>query len=249
MEVPKELPLPKSPVRKRCRAKHRFFFNYCTFGYTFPFWGWKEWERLIDWMALNGIDLPLGPDGERKRSGSGSGRVSASPKRRSGPSSPARPSFPGTAWPTWTAGAAPLPRSFIDGKEALQRKILARERALGMKPVLPAFAGHVPPGLRRIFPKAKIGLLALGWAGVTRDCATWFLGSQVPPLREDPDRLPEGAGEDLRDGPLLLGDPFNEIVPPSWDPDFLEIGLPGHLLRLGPGRFRGRLGSSWVGSS
>ena len=33
--------------------------NVCTHGYTFAFWKWQQWERHIDWMALNGINLPL----------------------------------------------------------------------------------------------------------------------------------------------------------------------------------------------
>ena len=38
----------------------------------------------------------------------------------------------------------PLPQSWIDDQLALQLKILTRMRGLGMIPVLPGFAGHVP---------------------------------------------------------------------------------------------------------
>ena len=38
----------------------------------------------------------------------------------------------------------------------LQRRILARMRALGMTPVLPAFAGFVPEALAARFPDASI---------------------------------------------------------------------------------------------
>ena len=24
-----------------------------------PWWGWTEWERFIDWMALQGVTMPL----------------------------------------------------------------------------------------------------------------------------------------------------------------------------------------------
>ena len=33
--------------------------NVCTFGYTYAFWQWSQWEKHIDWMTLNGINLPL----------------------------------------------------------------------------------------------------------------------------------------------------------------------------------------------
>lgn len=46
----------------------------------------------------------------------------------------------------------------------LAEKILARERELNMKPVLPAFAGHVPADLKRIYPEADIQHLGK-WAG------------------------------------------------------------------------------------
>lgn len=41
--------------------ERRLYMNVCTFGYTSPFWGWDEWEREIDWMALHGFDMPLAP--------------------------------------------------------------------------------------------------------------------------------------------------------------------------------------------
>ena len=39
--------------------KFRYHMNVCTFGYTYAFWQWPQWEKHIDWMALNGINLPL----------------------------------------------------------------------------------------------------------------------------------------------------------------------------------------------
>ncbi len=29
-----------------------------------PFWKWKDWERFIDWMALNGVNMPLAITGQ-----------------------------------------------------------------------------------------------------------------------------------------------------------------------------------------
>ena len=37
----------------------RYHQNVCTPGYTFAFWQWPQWEAHIDWMALNGVNLPL----------------------------------------------------------------------------------------------------------------------------------------------------------------------------------------------
>ena len=58
------MPAVETPVRVEARVKDRFFLNYCTFGYTMPWWKWEDWERFIDWMALNGINMPLANTGQ-----------------------------------------------------------------------------------------------------------------------------------------------------------------------------------------
>lgn len=45
---------------------YRYFMNVCTFGYSYAFWDWERWEREIDWMALNGINLPLAFVGQER---------------------------------------------------------------------------------------------------------------------------------------------------------------------------------------
>ena len=35
--------------------------NLCN---SFVWWGWAEWERHIDWMALNGLNLVLAESGQ-----------------------------------------------------------------------------------------------------------------------------------------------------------------------------------------
>ena len=37
----------------------RYHQNVCTPGYSYVWWQWADWERHIDWMALNGVTLPL----------------------------------------------------------------------------------------------------------------------------------------------------------------------------------------------
>lgn len=38
--------------------------NVCTVSYSAAWWNWSRWEREIDWMALNGINLPLAFTGQ-----------------------------------------------------------------------------------------------------------------------------------------------------------------------------------------
>ena len=49
--LPKTLPKVDGVIRQETRCQSRFFLNYCTFGYTMPWWQWRDWERLIDWMG------------------------------------------------------------------------------------------------------------------------------------------------------------------------------------------------------
>lgn len=64
VQYPSEMPSVEVPVRVEARTKNRFFLNYCTFGYTMPWWKWEDWERMIDWMALNGVNMPLANTGQ-----------------------------------------------------------------------------------------------------------------------------------------------------------------------------------------
>ena len=64
VNVPGKLPLPPEKFHRATRIRDRFFLNYCTFGYTMPFWHWLDWERCIDWMALNGVNAPLSVTGQ-----------------------------------------------------------------------------------------------------------------------------------------------------------------------------------------
>ena len=64
VQLPWRLPKVKEAVRRDARVQDRFFLNYCTYGYTMPWWGWEKWERFIDWMAMNGVTLPLAITGQ-----------------------------------------------------------------------------------------------------------------------------------------------------------------------------------------
>lgn len=44
--------------------RFRYYQNVCTFSYSAVWWDWPRWQREIDWMALNGINLPLAFTGQ-----------------------------------------------------------------------------------------------------------------------------------------------------------------------------------------
>jgi alpha-N-acetylglucosaminidase len=223
-DVPLDLPtaLPDVPATERVtsRVPQRFFLNYCTWGYTMPFWQWKDWERFIDWMALNGVNMPLAITGQEA--------VWYNVWRQLGMSDEqVRSYFTGPAYLPWHRMAnidgwcGPLPKEWLEGQTTLQQRIVERERALNMRPVLPAFAGHVPGALRTLFPDADIQALG-GWAGFDEQYRTYFLNSEDPLYGRIQKMFLEEQTRLFGTDHIYGIDPFNEVDPPSFEPDYLN---------------------------
>ena len=64
LELPAQLPLPHGKIRRTSPYKYRYCFNFCAFSYTLAWWDWDQWQRMIDWMALHGINMPLSVTGQ-----------------------------------------------------------------------------------------------------------------------------------------------------------------------------------------
>ncbi len=188
---------------------HRAYLNTCTYGYTTPFWDWARWEREIDWMALHGIDMPLAMEGQEaiwQQLWRGLGVSEAGLAEY----------FSGPAFTPWQRMGniegyqAPLPQAWIDRKAALQKQILARMRALGMKPILPAFAGYVPKAFAQAHPEARIYRMR-AWEGFHE---TYWLDPADPLFARIAKRFIDLYTEAYGPGEYYLADAFNEMVPP-----------------------------------
>ena len=226
VSLPEHLPAVAGKLAAEARCDRRFFLNYCTFGYTMPWWGWPEWERLIDWMALNGVNMPLAITGQEavwqrvwRRMGLTDEQISAY--------------FTGPAHLPWhrmsnvDGWGGPLPQGWIDGQETLQKRILERERSLGMTPVLPAFAGHVPAALKVRYPEADIMTMS-SWGGFEDKYRCSFL-SPTDPLFAEIQR--EFLAEQTRlygTDHIYGADPLNEVQLPRWDAEYLA-SVAGHI--------------------
>lgn len=46
--------------------RYRFYQNVVTTSYSYTWWNWTRWQREIDWMALNGINLALAFNGQEE---------------------------------------------------------------------------------------------------------------------------------------------------------------------------------------
>ena len=220
VELPAVMPPVTGKVSAEVKVPVRFFLNYCTFGYTMPWWKWEQWERFIDWMALNGVNMPLAITGQEA--------VWQKVWRKYGMTDEQiRAFFTGPAHLPWQRminidrWQGPLPQRWIDGQAELQKRILQRERELNMTPVLPAFAGHVPAELQEVVPEKLKTSRVSRWCSFDDQYRCTYL-SPTDPLfaRIQKDFLEEQTrmyGTDHVYGVDL----FNEVSPPSWDPDTL----------------------------
>jgi len=159
------LPIVKEEVRVKAPSKYRYALNYCTYSYSMSFYNWKDWERELDWMALNGVNLMLSVNGMEAVWQNTLNKLGYSQKEIDdfivGPAY--------TAW--WLMGniqkwGGPMPQSQIDSRKFMQQKMIKRMKELGIEPVMQGFYGMVPSTLKN---KTKAPIIDQGnWGAFTR---------------------------------------------------------------------------------
>ncbi|MCF7973552.1 MAG: alpha-N-acetylglucosaminidase C-terminal domain-containing protein [Phycisphaerae bacterium] len=215
LNLPAKLPEVTGRVRQVSWARHRYFLNYCCFGYSLPWWDWAQWERLIDYMAMNGINAPLSVTGQEaawqavcRRLGLGDDAVT---EFLAGP-----PYLP-FGWMGCLDGwGGPLPQTWILQHEALGQQILTRERELGMTPIQQGFTGHVPGALREKYPEAN--LHTIQWIEWT----THLLDPLDPLFQTVADLFMEEQTKRFGTSHLYAADTFIEMLPPKGDLPYLK---------------------------
>ncbi len=215
LKLPDPLPKVAPKVRQVTWSRYRYFLNYCCFGYSLPWWDWQQWEELIDWMALNGVNMPLAVTGQEA--------VWQTVCRRLGMSDQdvaeflAGPPYLPFQWMGCLDGwGGPLPQSWIDRHAELARKILSRERELGMTPVLQGFTGHVPAAVAQKSPEAK--LHRIQWI----EWQTHLLDPLDPLFPKIARLFLEEQTRQFGTDHLYAADTFIEMTPPSGDREYLD---------------------------
>lgn len=189
------------------------YMNVVTYGYTCPYWDEARWDQEIDWMALHGIDMPLVLIGAEQvyrevfvDMGLSEQEIDA-----------------------WEVGPAHLPwfrmgnlsGNSFDGplgrewnirQEALCKYVLQRMRALGMKPICPAFGGFVPEAFTQHYP----GTADLtGWNWVPKEHRNYRLSPGSAAFVEVGRRFIKKWEEKYGPCRYYLSDSFNEMEIPS----------------------------------
>ncbi len=216
LRLPARLPRIQGTIRRSSPYTHRYYLNYCTFNYSMSWWDWNRWQKEIDWMALHGINMPLAITGEEY--------TWYTVYQEMGFSSQELQSFfCGPAYFAWfwmgnlDGWGGPLSLHWLESHRDLQMKILERERELGMKPVLPAFTGHVPASFSNHFPGAR--LKRTNWNNGFAD--TYILDSEDSLFAVIGQKFLQAQTRLFGTDHLYSADTFNENEPPSDDPTFL----------------------------
>jgi alpha-N-acetylglucosaminidase len=220
-ELPDRLPdCPRTSIVSPYRFRQ--YYNVCTFGYSTVWWDWNRWEREIDWMALHGINMPLALIGQssvwqRVWESFGVSRDSL------------RGFFSGPAFLPWhwmgniNGHGGPLPQSWIDDQETLQKKILGRMRELGMTPVVPAFSGFVPEAFHKRFPGEAV-FENRNWSGLPDDVRTYALTPGSAMFKRIGERFIKEYCRTFGQCHYYLADSFNELdVPVSVEHRYDEL--------------------------
>ncbi|MDF7822738.1 alpha-N-acetylglucosaminidase [Pontiellaceae bacterium B12227] len=217
LALPKKMPLPKEKIRIVNLHKHRVYFNYCTLNYTASWWDWERWEREIDIMAMNGINMPLSVIGLE-------GVWYHALLEHGFSDEEARtflvgPTYFAWQWMTNIQGhGGPLPKSWIDKRIKLGRKIIQRQLALGMTPIQQGFSGCVPSEFKEKFPDADV-VLEKSWLGFP---GTAQLDPLDPLFAEFGRTLIETQTRLFGTSHVYAADPFHEGHPPKPGDDYLK---------------------------
>ncbi|ALC38879.1 CG13397 [Drosophila busckii] len=220
IELPDNLQLPNITYRSTSASAIVYYQNVCTWSYSFAWWNFAQWRRHIDWMALMGINLSLAPNQEHiwqqlyQELGLSAEEIAAH--------------FAGPAFQAWQrmgnirGWAGPLPPTYTRLQQLLQQQVLQAQRALGMSVALPAFAGHVPVAMRRIYPNASLTAMERWNHFPSSYCCSLFVEPSDPLFKQLATLFLQRVQQTYGSNHIYFSDPFNEMRPRLAEPAYVE---------------------------
>lgn len=203
---------PNGEITVKSPFANRYYFNVVTYGYTMPYWDFERWQQEIDWMAIHGINMPLAlvateAIGERvwKKLGLTQEEIDIFY------TAPAH--LPWQRMGNITKHDGPLTENWHKQQIEMQHKILNQMRALGMKPIAPAFAGFVPKDLKRIYPEMELNQLL--WGGFPDDKQASLLSPYSPLFAQIGKLFIEEWEKEFGENEFYIADSFNEMELPK----------------------------------
>ncbi len=217
MNLPAQLPLPQEEFMGKINAKWRVYLNYCSFSYSAAWWDWERWQKELDFMAMNGINMPLSIVGLE-------GVWYNALMRMGYTDQEAREYLVGPAYFAWQwmtnieSFGGPLPKSWIESHVALGKQIMDRQVELGMQPIQQGYSGCVPVKFKEKFPQARIEMKS-PWCGFDPVAQ---LDPTDPLFQEFGRILLEEQKKLFGDYGFYATDPFHEGKPISMEVSYLN---------------------------
>lgn len=210
--------LPLANGWKDCSAfsgnspyQHRYYLNVVTFGYTTPYWDWQRWEQEIDWMALHGINMPLALLAQEAIEQRVWSKLGIQDRQL-------EDYFTGAAYLPWhrmgnlNGWSGKLSDNWHRRQIALAHQVLKRMKALGMKPILPAFSGFVP---KAFIDKYKVPVNRLVWGGFPERNNAFVIAPSSEWFVKLGEMFMEEWEKEFGKGEFYLSDTFNEMDVPT----------------------------------
>ncbi len=134
--------LPADKKQGEIKGRYRTCFEYTTFSCSACWWSWERWEKEIDFMAMNGINMPLcavGTEAVWMKT-----MLDLGMHENLALAGLSGPSFWGWQLSDCFDGYLPqASKASVDKCLELGRSIADRVRDLGMMPVMQGFTGFV----------------------------------------------------------------------------------------------------------
>lgn len=166
VKMPEKAPEIGGSLYFKTPFKVRYSYNYCTLSYTMAFWGEEQWQKELDWLALQGVNVVLDITGEEEVWRRFLMKIGYTLDE-------AKAFITGPAYYAWFNMAnifgvgGPVHDNFFKDRTDLARKNHLFMKKMGMMPVLQGYMGVVPTDIKKYIPKIKVIKQGL-WNGLLR---------------------------------------------------------------------------------
>ena len=166
VDLPHNLPQVNGKIDRKTECKYRYAYNYCTHSYSMAFWTREQWQKEIDFLAMNGVNLVLdilGMEEVYRRFLTKLGYRHREIKNF----------LVGPAYYAWfymsniCSLGGPIHDDFFYEKCQMARENHRRMKALGMDIVLQAYTGIMPRDIQK--KDREVPVIEQGkWKGIER---------------------------------------------------------------------------------
>lgn len=155
IKMPSKMPAIGKKIRMTTPFKVRYSYNYCALSYTMAFWDEADWQKELDWLALQGANVILDITAQEEVWRRFLGALGYSHDE-------IKSFITGPAYYAWFYMAniygvgGPIHDGFFKKKTDLARKNHLFMRKMGMQPVLQGYSGMVPTDIKRYVADAAV---------------------------------------------------------------------------------------------